>query len=81
MQEMIKKNHEKAHREYMENLRKNIKRQERQNRKEKILTYFIAAFIITISCVCISLYDKQSKEFIETCTNKGYSVNYCMNHM
>lgn len=81
MQEMIKKNHEQAHREYTENLRRSIQKQEKQNKKEKILFYFIAAFIIAITCKFIFLYDKQGKKFVETCTDKGYSVNYCMNHM
>ncbi len=81
MQEMIKKNHEQANREYKEKVRRYIELQKKQQRREKILFYFIATFIITISSVCILLIDKQNKEFVQTCTGKGYSVNYCMDHM
>ncbi|MBQ9023830.1 MAG: hypothetical protein IJ105_01260 [Bacilli bacterium] len=74
LQELIKENHIKSNQEY-------VRRYEKAQKKDTILGYFVTAFIITIACVCISLYAKQSKEFIQTCTGKGYSVNYCMNHM
>lgn len=81
MQEMIKKNHEQANREYKEKVRRYIELKKKQEKRDRVLGYLIAAFIITISCVCISLIDKQNKSFIDTCTGKGYSVNYCMDHM
>lgn len=74
LQELIKENHIKSNREY-------IRRYEKAQKKDTILGYLKAAFIITITCVCISLIAKQNKEFVQTCTNKGYSVNYCMDHM
>ncbi|MGN1351313.1 MAG: hypothetical protein ACI4VE_00725 [Clostridia bacterium] len=74
LQELIKENHIKSNQEY-------IRRYEKAKKKDMILGYFVIAFIITITCVCISLYAKQSKEFIQTCTSKGYTVNYCMDHM
>lgn len=81
MQEMIKKNHEQANREYKEKVRRYIELKKKQEKRDRVLGYLIAAFIITITCVCIALIDKQNKSFIDTCTSKGYSVNYCMNHM
>lgn len=81
MKEMIKKNHEKANREYVEKLKIIAKKKRQQERLDKVLGAFITVFIIGITCICISLYNKQSEEFVETCTSKGYSVNYCMNHM
>ena len=74
LQEVIKENHIKENREY-------IKRFERQQKKDTILGYFVIAFIITITSACILLIAKQNKEFVQTCTSKGYSVNYCMDHM
>lgn len=74
MQEIINENHEKAYREYM-------KKYEKAQKKDTILGYFVIAFIIAITSVCILLIDKQNKEFVQTCTSKGYSVNYCMDHM
>ena len=74
LQELIKENHIKSNREY-------IRRYEKAQKKDTILGYFVATFIIVIACVCILLIDKQNKEFVQTCTDKGYSVNYCMNHM
>lgn len=74
MQEIINENHEKAYREYM-------KKYEKAQKKDTILGYFVVAFIIAITSVCILLIDKQNKEFVQTCTDKGYSVNYCMDHM
>lgn len=81
MQEMIKKNHEQANREYKEKVRRYIELKKKQEKRDRVLGYLIAAFIITISSVCILLIDKQNKEFVQTCTDKGYSVNYCMDHM
>ena len=74
LQELIKENHIKSNQEY-------IRRYEKAQKKDRILGYFVAAFIITITSVCIALIAKQNKSFIDTCTNKGYSVNYCMEHM
>lgn len=74
LQELIKENHIKENREY-------IKRFERQQKKDTILGYFVGAFIVAITSVCILLIAKQDKEFVQTCTGKGYSVNYCMDHM
>lgn len=74
MQEIINENHERAYREYM-------KKYEKAQKKDTILGYFIITFIIAITSVCILLIDKQNKEFVQTCTSKGYSVNYCMDHM
>lgn len=81
LQETLHKNHEKTNQEFREKVRRYLELQKKQQRREKILFYFIAAFIITISSVCILLIDKQNKEFVQTCTGKGYSVNYCMDHM
>ena len=74
MQEIINENHEKSYREYM-------KKYEKAQKKDTILGYFVIAFIIAITSACILLIDKQNKEFVQTCTDKGYSVNYCMDHM
>lgn len=74
MQEIINENHEKSYREYM-------KKYEKAQKKDTILGYFVIVFIITITSACILLIAKQNKEFVQTCTGKGYSVNYCMNHM
>lgn len=74
MQEIINENHERSYREYM-------KKYEKAQKKDTILGYFVIAFIIAITSVCILLIDKQNKEFVQTCTDKGYSVNYCIDHM
>lgn len=74
MQEVINENHERAYREYM-------KKYEKAQKKDTILGYFVIAFIVAITSVCILLIAKQNKEFVQTCTSKGYSVNYCMDHM
>lgn len=74
LQELIKENHIKSNREY-------IRRYEKAQKKYTILGYFVIAFIIAITSICILLIDKQNKEFVQTCTSKGYSVNYCMDHM
>ena len=74
LQEVIKENHIKENREY-------IRRYEKAQKKDTILGYFVIAFIVAITSVCILLIDKQNKEFVQTCTGKGYSVNYCMDHM
>lgn len=74
MQEIINENHERSYREYM-------KKYEKAQKKDTILGYFVIVFIIAITSVCILLIDKQNKEFVQTCTSKGYSVNYCMDHM
>lgn len=74
LQELIKENHIKSNREY-------IRRYENAQKKDTILGYFVAAFIIAITSICILLIDKQNKEFVQICTGKGYSVNYCMDHM
>ncbi|MEE3344703.1 MAG: hypothetical protein VZS44_11455 [Bacilli bacterium] len=39
--------------------------------------------VLAITLVVISLFkvlDKSNKDFMEKCTNKGYSVNYCELH-
>ena len=74
MQEIINENHQRSYREYM-------KKYEKAQKKDTILGYFVIVFIIAITSVCILLIDKQNKEFVQTCTSKGYSVNYCMDHM
>lgn len=38
-------------------------------------------FVIVITCVCINLISKQEQDFVKTCTEKGYSQNYCIEHM
>lgn len=81
LKEVIKRNHEKSNQEYREKFRRYIELQKKQQRRETILAYFIAAFIITISIICILLLSEQNKKFVQTCTNKGYSTNYCMDHM
>lgn len=81
LQETLHKNHEKSNQEFREKVRRYLELQKKQQRRETILFYFVAAFIITISCVCILLLLEQNKKFIQTCTNKGYSTNYCMDHM
>lgn len=81
LKEVIKRNHEKSNQEYREKLKRYIELQKKQQRRETILTYLIAAFIITISIVCILLLSEQNKKFVQSCTNKGYSTNYCMDHM
>ena len=53
LQETLKINHEKSNQEFREKVRRYIELQKKQQRRETILAYFIAAFIITISSICI----------------------------
>ena len=64
LQELIKENHIKSNQEY-------IRRYEKAQKKDTILGYFVIAFIIAITSICILLIDKQNKEFVQTCTSKG----------
>lgn len=74
MQEVIKENHKKSYEEHMRKIKK-------QNKKDTILGYFVMLFVIVITCVCINLISKQEQDFVKTCTEKGYSQNYCIEHM
>lgn len=60
---------------YQENLRKEIKRQERQNKKEFILFVFISVFILVISIIC--LYNLDNSNY-KNCMKKNNNSKMCV---
>ena len=75
-----KKMMEIIHKQYREALEQNIKKQKKQQRKEKILAYGVATFIILITGLVLFLNYKLTSNFEEQCMAKGYSQNYCIEH-
>ena len=68
------------HKQYREALEQNIKNNKKKQRKEKMLTYFVASFIILITGLVLFLNYKLTSNFEEQCMAKGYSQNYCIEH-
>lgn len=56
-------------------MREQIKKIKREQKKEEILFGIIAVFIVIMTC---TLLYKTDKEFMDGCTSKGYSENYCL---
>ena len=75
-----KKMMEAIHKQYREALEQNIKNNKKKQRKEKMLTYFVATFIILITGLVMFLNYKLTTNFEEECMEKGYSQNYCVEH-
>ena len=75
-----KKMMEAIHKQYREALEQNIKNNKKKQRKEKMLTYFVASFIILITGLVMFLNYKLTTNFEEKCMAKGYSRNYCVEH-
>ena len=66
--------------QYREALEQNIRNHKKQQRKEKVLTYFVASFIILITGLVMFLNYKLTTNFEQECMAKGYSQNYCVEH-
>lgn len=75
-----KKMMEAIHKQYREALEQNIKNNKKKQRKEKMLTYFVAIFIILITGLLMFLNYKLTTNFEQECMAKGYSQNYCVEH-
>lgn len=73
MQEAIKLNQQRIRAERLEQ----IKKAKKQQKKERILTVFIATFIVVITITVIALSNKLTNNAISSCVKKGYSANYC----
>lgn len=69
--QVLKENRER----YQNNLKKEIKRQERQNKKEFILFIFISLFILVISSIYI--YNSDNSNY-KNCMEKNNNENICM---
>ena len=81
LKQVIKENHEISNERYRKERQRTLKKIEKQKKRDKALAYLIAAFIVIITCVCINALNNLNKDFVNTCTKKGYSVQYCMDHM
>lgn len=81
LNQVIKENHIESNNKYRKTLELERAYKKTLEKKEKMLAYLIGAFIIVISCMCIFLLSSMEKDFVETCAKKGYSVQYCMDHM
>lgn len=77
---MNKKMMEVMEKQYREALAQNLKNYKKQQKKEKILTYMIIAFIVAITGVVLFLNYKLTTNFEKECMAKGYSQNYCIEH-
>lgn len=71
--QVLKENQERSR--YQNYLRKEIKRQERQNKKEFILFIFISIFILTITSIYIYNLDNSN---YKKCMKKNNNDNICM---
>lgn len=56
-------------------MREQIKKSQREQKKEAILCGIIVVVIVIMTC---TLLCKTNKEFMDGCTSKGYSKNYCL---
>ena len=73
MQEAIKENKYRMRKQF-ELQQRAIKKQQK---KEQLLTFFIATFIVVITITVIALSNKLTNNAISKCVEKGYSANYC----
>lgn len=73
MQEAIRENKYRMRKQF-EFQQKAIKKQQK---KEQLLTFFIATFIVVITITVIALSNKLTNNAISSCVEKGYSANYC----
>lgn len=77
MQEAIKLNQQRMRAERLEQ----IKRAKKQQKKEQILTVFIAMFIIGITLCVMSLSNRLTESAVKSCVSNGYSESYCRVHV
>lgn len=77
MQEAIKLNQQRMRAERLEQ----IKKAKKQQKKEKILTVFIAMFIISITICVMSLSNRLTENAVKSCVSNGYSESYCRVHV
>lgn len=77
MQEAIKLNQQRMRAQRLEQ----IKRAKKQQKKEKILTVFIAMFIISITICVMSLSNRLTESAVKSCVSNGYSESYCRVHV
>ena len=75
-----KKMMEAIQKQYREALEQNIRNHKKQQRKEKVLTCFVASFIILITGLVMFLNYKLTTNFEQECMAKGYSQSYCVEH-
>ena len=71
---------EAIQKQYREALEQNLRNYKKQQKKEKVLTYMIIAFIVAITGVVLFLNYKLTTNFEKECMAKGYSQNYCIEH-
>lgn len=74
MREIIERNHKEAYEKYQAEWRK-------EQKKEKILTGIVAAFIVVLTVAVISFCDYQTSGAVDNCMAKGYSRNYCVERL
>lgn len=77
MQEAIKLNQQRMRAQRLEQ----IKKAKKQQKKERILTVFIAMFIISITICLISLSNRLTENAVKSCVSNGYSESYCRAHV
>ena len=77
MQEAIKLNQQRMKAQRLEQ----IKRAKKQQKKEKILTVFIAMFIIGITLCVMNLSNRLTESAVKSCVSNGYSESYCRAHV
>lgn len=70
MQEVIKENYEKTR---LEKIKRN-EQAKKELKKEKILTFVIAVFILAMTVMWLR---NINNKMISNCTDLGYSIEYC----
>ena len=81
----INKNHKQAYEDWLlkEQIRKITK--EKQAKREimvnRILTVLVILSLLVLGIIMIVWLEKDNQEFMNTCTSKGYSENWCMKEL
>lgn len=84
MQEAIKLNQQRMRKQFenqqkIERMKQEIAK--KQQKKEQILTVFIAMFIISITICVMSLSNRLTENAVKSCVSNGYNENYCRVHV
>lgn len=62
---------------YQENLRKEILRAKREQKKETVITVLVGAFIVIATIMLLGNMSKGNEQAMTQCINEGHSTNYC----
>ena len=85
MMKIINENHERAYKKYVSQQQANKNAKVNQEKKEIIVNFILVVFVFMIllglMITMLVWLEKENEEFMNTCTSKGYSENWCKSEL